>query len=1451
MLPSTAYLLSDAFRQSLQFSTVTPAAPHSPAQHATIDHNTLDHAQLAHAIKTGGPHQFPEAELPKIGMRLRRSGQFTAADTIDNHAKAIQAAKQPPAAPVAQRPNLPAYAGVLSPNRKKAVMDFVNHANPDVQKHVADHQVHVPGLTPKDAYARAQKAYDTFHAAHMGVPLATAPAPASAPQPTQKPSRTGMDQSEIARRMGLNPGPHPPEPSMDWKKSDAPLPMPQAPAQTPAAPAPQSPVITLQPIAKQTPSDVAKMHAEAVRSGRPVPPQYLDRVQKNLRAHGYHAEADQIAPKQDDAAYAADQFGSGTIPATTGITGAGSNRPGAPAPQRSFLNDESTGGPAKLPPRRPAPANTPAEPLPAPKFGYSSHLQNTGLNRFNYESMDNSGIERSGTINANDEAHAHSLLKKQGHFVTKLQQHGGSSPVAAMDDSEESQPSTHGRFSQLLDAARQGKLKEHVEGGLGKFFDKFERHGGKLLKKIGIDTGYNGEQEYSRVSAAIANLNDIVQEFARKSDPNQMSLFGGDEIALATAPKSKARSLRKLAPGQKSFNWDEDSHPREKDHHDGKRPGEFAPKESGHTSDTKPEAEPEEPAEKPESEQQPDTKRTYSAKGNEVHDADGVRHGAFRNEEKAKEAAERWNREGKPNSTPAAKAVEAKFPSLAGYVEPESPREELKKIADEHLASEIPPAQNPVSGPKADSKKETASTDDQPNYANLPADDGSDPDAPKGDDDEYGPVKDFGEKIGGARKDRAVERGSSAKKEKSGQPAWMKRYIIAPVATGANAGKFTIINAKDGRAALRGIYLDSREQAEALLPAVEVQRKHDVRNVAKQGEPDNWAVIRHVNDRKRPVIKGGFKTSAEATGYMVEHAAEILATNTRITNAIHPAMENVTREGPTHRPNGKHATEGDFGKFGFRGVEFGKWVNQAEGRHILDHAYDSLVDMADAIGVPAKALSLDGELGLGFGSRGHGNAGWGGAANAHYERHYGAINITKLHGAGSLAHEWMHAVDHWLGRKSGKASDQKILNKYNDDVFKAGEASDDFVSHGTPRRPKEGFRAEVSAAIEGVRDAITSRDVKYKEDQSTHEKIQKRRTEELSKQLAGFRESMARDYSKDKYQHYKGKRGLPASPEVMKEIDEISAKMLAGDYGANVQHGESSPDTPANKSNWGHTMPAHVARLADLHKQLRGNKGYSATKGYGGTSIHGIIADVKTAAMMHRTGLANLKEAKEQKEKTGKVRSEFYSHAGAMDQGQDGDYWSTPHEMMARAFEAYVYDKLEAKKGHNDFLAYEKHNDRPEYRMFNVKPYPEGDERPKINAAFDHLFSVLSKHEMDGTHRSTAKRVDRVDVDTKTWKGYLKATDSTDSFSGIEARLKGRDGIMRFTEKKGAPTKYEFFSKPPGSSIEDWEKRIKTERKSGKFFVIQNGEQQFSRASSLDTALSRLTALSSSLRNAS
>ncbi|HGB3178558.1 TPA: LPD38 domain-containing protein [Salmonella enterica subsp. enterica serovar Chester] len=99
--------------------------------------------------------------------------------------------------------------------------------------------------------------------------------------------------------------------------------------------------------------------------------------------------------------------------------------------------------------------------------------------------------------------------------------------------------------------------------------------------------------------------------------------------------------------------------------------------------------------------------------------------------------------------------------------------------------------------------------------------------------------------------------------------------------------------------------------------------------------------------------------------------------------------------------------------FGFRGVQFGNYVEGPRRQSDLNRAYDALMDMADVLKVPAKALSLDGRLGLAFGARGRGGKN---AAAAHYEPGQVAINLTKGNGAGSLAHEWFHALDNYFGQ---------------------------------------------------------------------------------------------------------------------------------------------------------------------------------------------------------------------------------------------------------------------------------------------------------------------------------------------------------------------------------------------------------------------------------------------------
>ncbi|EGX3495231.1 hypothetical protein BJH39_000001, partial [Salmonella enterica] len=93
--------------------------------------------------------------------------------------------------------------------------------------------------------------------------------------------------------------------------------------------------------------------------------------------------------------------------------------------------------------------------------------------------------------------------------------------------------------------------------------------------------------------------------------------------------------------------------------------------------------------------------------------------------------------------------------------------------------------------------------------------------------------------------------------------------------------------------------------------------------------------------------------------------------------------------------------------------QFGNYVEGPRRQSDLNRAYDSLMDMADVLKIPPKALSLNGRLGLAFGARGKGGKN---AAAAHYEPDQVAINLTKGNGAGSLAHEWFHALDNYFGQ---------------------------------------------------------------------------------------------------------------------------------------------------------------------------------------------------------------------------------------------------------------------------------------------------------------------------------------------------------------------------------------------------------------------------------------------------
>lgn len=197
----------------------------------------------------------------------------------------------------------------------------------------------------------------------------------------------------------------------------------------------------------------------------------------------------------------------------------------------------------------------------------------------------------------------------------------------------------------------------------------------------------------------------------------------------------------------------------------------------------------------------------------------------------------------------------------------------------------------------------------------------------------------------------------------------------------------------------------------------------DVVNVTmvKSGEGWSYAVVvdkKYANNNGMAhIIKDGFASSKDARAYADKVKDDIF-------NAIQKHKEDAkkivyfdtgenSRIGEDYR-NGKDVDAEDFmNTFGFRGVQFGNWTNQEDRQMAVNQAYDAFMDMARLIGVSSKAMSLNGELGIAFGARGMGNA------SAHYEPNNVVINLTKTQGAGSLAHEWWHALDNYFARRAG------------------------------------------------------------------------------------------------------------------------------------------------------------------------------------------------------------------------------------------------------------------------------------------------------------------------------------------------------------------------------------------------------------------------------------------------
>lgn len=586
-------------------------------------------------------------------------------------------------------------------------------------------------------------------------------------------------------------------------------------------------------------------------------------------------------------------------------------------------------------------------------------------------------------------------------------------------------------------------------------------------------------------------------------------------------------------------------------------------------------------------------------------------------------------------------------------------------------------------------------------------------------------ITDVGEKIGGARKDLATSTGPRAGKadeEGESEPAWRKRFHVSQIVASQKEGEkgrwaLHDSRAKDwkGHARQIGDTFATKEEAEAAIPLAAVALKHHV-VPSRDGDQQTFEIWRTVTDRKRvKVVDRQFASRLEAMQYLAEHAAEILDVRTTFGEESLPRPDNVRRSGPLRR-TGDVKGEDFRSTFGFRGVEFGNWEAQDERQTVMNHAYDALLDLADVMGVPPRALGLDGELSLAFGARGKGLQG----ARAHYERSYGVINLTKMKGAGSLGHEWFHALDHYFGRQDGKAKSERTTNERGDLVFPARPSPEDDYASGGFRYRDSGVREQLRAAYTKLIRGMFQKAEQYVEDTQKADKFVGQTREDLRAKLQALR----KDLSEQKDSTYWKRNNKPASAEQLAEFDHIAEGLIQGEaLGVEMR---APPDAQKRRSLVGGYRMSNdaVDQLSAIYKAVRGRSGFDTT------NRGGVMDDIVNAMRRYKQRLEMLASAQQGEEKSKQVPTSFAMEAKSLDQGRTGDYWSVPHEMAARAFQAYLEDKVAERGGQSDFLSYGTNYVLPTPWGWK-RPFPEGREREAINKAFDEFVGVLQTRETD------------------------------------------------------------------------------------------------------------------------
>ncbi len=389
-----------------------------------------------------------------------------------------------------------------------------------------------------------------------------------------------------------------------------------------------------------------------------------------------------------------------------------------------------------------------------------------------------------------------------------------------------------------------------------------------------------------------------------------------------------------------------------------------------------------------------------------------------------------------------------------------------------------------------------------------------------------------------------------------------------------------------------------------------------------------------------------------------------------------PHLDRVERSGEDWRSGRDIVADDLIEHFGFRAVEFGNWLPQDERQQVLNMAFDSLCDLADALDIPPCGVSFDGELAVAFGSRGRGGKH---AALAHFEPARFVINLTRMKGAGSLAHEWMHALDFYLGEKVGYASEL-----YEGDP--RGSLMEGLV-HAMKRRAgdvDEIHRAATNNSRRGLDNALSWLYAQPEETRSHVKNVLESLYQNATERLTEMAVS-----------HIEAGRGNPSF----------------GDSGIG----------PIGAIKFSVLDDIGEAAIAELRKWCSNKPDFTKVKGKVHGNIDYMVRNLALVCTIEATRALDVTMPRAFFTGNGRD-TDFFAQAKQLDRTRAEPYWSTTRELFARAGAAYVLDQLDAAGSRSDYLVYGA--DEQRYANHPVgNPNPTGSDRQVLSNHFNGLLA--------------------------------------------------------------------------------------------------------------------------------